>query len=91
LPLRQPRQAVARKDIVSVLWRGEDLQKDELSVTDHWKIERLPIIHCVGYMGHLVTENRNGLVVESQLTLANGTAEREAATAMMERKPAGGA
>ena len=31
------------------------------------------------YLGHLVTENRNGLVVDTRLTLATGRAEREAA------------
>jgi hypothetical protein len=31
------------------------------------------------YLGHVVTENRNGLVVDTRLTLATGTAEREAA------------
>jgi transposase len=41
------------------------------------------------YMGHLVTENRNGLVVDTRLTLSTGTAERDAAIAMMEQKPAG--
>ena len=41
------------------------------------------------YLGHLVTENRNGLVVDTRLTLASGTAERDAALAMRGRKPAG--
>lgn len=41
------------------------------------------------YLGHLVTENRNGLVVDTRLTLASGTAERDAAITMMEQKPAG--
>jgi transposase len=41
------------------------------------------------YRGHLVTENRNGLVVDMRLTLAGGTAERDAAIEMMEQKPAG--
>jgi transposase len=40
------------------------------------------------YMGHLVTENRNGLVVDMRLTLADGTAERDAAIEMMEQKAA---
>ena len=31
------------------------------------------------YLGHVVTENRNGLVVDTRVTLATGTAEREAA------------
>jgi transposase len=41
------------------------------------------------YLGHLVTENRNGLVIDTRLTLASGTAERDAAITMMEHKPAG--
>jgi hypothetical protein len=35
-------------------------------------------------MGHVVIENRNGLVVQSTLTHATGTAEREAACAMID-------
>ena len=35
-------------------------------------------------MGHVVMENRNGLVVATELTPATGTAEREAAIAMIE-------
>jgi len=35
------------------------------------------------HMGHVLTENRNGLVVDATLTLATGTAEREAACAML--------
>jgi transposase len=41
------------------------------------------------YQGHLVTKNRNGLVIDTRLTLASGTAERDAAIAMMESKPVG--
>lgn len=37
----------------------------------------------LSYMGHVVIENRNGLVVGADLTLASGTAEREAALSMM--------
>lgn len=36
------------------------------------------------YMGHVLMENRNGLAVDSRLTLATGTAEREAAMEMIE-------
>ena len=35
-------------------------------------------------MGHVLMENRNGLVVDAGLTQATGTAEREAALAMVE-------
>jgi len=37
------------------------------------------------FMGHVVTENRHGLVVSARTTLATGTAEREASVAMMKR------
>ena len=43
----------------------------------------------LGYLGHVVTENRHGLVVDTRLTLATGTAERDAALEMMGHKPAG--
>lgn len=35
------------------------------------------------HMGHVLTENRNGLVVQADLTPATGTAERDAAIAMI--------
>jgi hypothetical protein len=37
------------------------------------------------FMGHVLMENRNGLAVDATLTRATGTAEREAALAMIER------
>jgi transposase len=36
------------------------------------------------YMGHALMENRNGLVVGGQVTLATGTAEREAALSLID-------
>ena len=39
------------------------------------------------YMGHVLTENRNGLVIDSQLTQAGGRAEREAALEMLAEQP----
>lgn len=41
------------------------------------------------YMGHALMENRNGFVVGTELTHATGTAEREAALAMIERHDPG--
>ncbi len=41
----------------------------------------------LGYLGHILTENRNGLVVDVRLTQASGTAERAAAEAMISGKP----
>ena len=40
------------------------------------------------HMGHVLTENRNGLVVDAMLTQATGTAERQAACAMLGELPA---
>ena len=42
----------------------------------------------LGYLGHVLTENRNGLVIDVRLTQASGTAEREAALTMIGGKPA---
>jgi hypothetical protein len=36
----------------------------------------------LSYMGHLLMENRHGLVVDAQVTQATGTAEREATVGM---------
>lgn len=41
----------------------------------------------LSYAGHVLMENRNGLVVNVRLTQATGTAEREAALAMVEDIP----
>jgi transposase len=43
----------------------------------------------LAYLGHALMENRNGLVVAAEATLATGTAEREAAARMSERLPKG--
>jgi transposase len=39
----------------------------------------------LSYNGNLLTENRNGLIVNTELFQANGTAERDAAVAMLEQ------
>ena len=38
------------------------------------------------YIGHVLMENRNGLAVDGGITQASGTAEREAALAMLDRR-----
>jgi len=40
----------------------------------------------LSYLGHVLAENRNGLVVQAQVTMATGTAEREAALGMLEAR-----
>src|SRR5215211_5152610 len=37
----------------------------------------------LAYLGHLLMENRHGLIVDAQATIADGFAEREAATSML--------
>jgi len=41
----------------------------------------------LAYLGHALMENRNGLVVDTRVTLTTGRAEREAALAMLESVP----
>ena len=43
----------------------------------------------LGYLGHVLMENRNGLLVQTFLTEANGRAERDAAMLMAEAIPGG--
>ena len=40
----------------------------------------------LGYLGHVVMENRTGLIVDALVTPATGTAERDAAIVMMSRR-----
>lgn len=42
------------------------------------------------FLGHALMENRNGLVVDACLTPATGTAERQAALLMLDRRPGRG-
>jgi hypothetical protein len=41
----------------------------------------------MSYAGHIMTENRHGLIVDAELTQATGTAETEAGLEMMSRLP----
>jgi hypothetical protein len=41
----------------------------------------------LSYSGHVLMENRNGLVAEVEVLQANGTAERDAALVMIEKIP----
>jgi IS5 family transposase len=41
----------------------------------------------LGYLGHLLTENRHGLIVDTAVTAAGGTAERDAAIIMLGELP----
>ena len=69
-------------------WRGQTWSNaTHTSVTDpdariYRKAKGKPAQLC--YMGHALTENRNGFVVEATLTHADGTAERRAAIDMLD-------
>ena len=69
-------------------WRGVPWSNaTHASVTDtdarlYRKGKGKPAQLC--YMGHAITENRNGFVVETNLTHASGTAERRAALEMLD-------
>lgn len=41
----------------------------------------------LGYLGHVVMENRAGLIVDTVVTPATGTGERDAAVLLMSRRP----
>jgi hypothetical protein len=41
----------------------------------------------LAYLGHLLMENRHDLIVDAQATIADGFAEREAASAMLTFTP----
>jgi IS5 family transposase len=41
----------------------------------------------LGYLAHLLTENRHGLIVDTAVTAASGTAERDAALIMLGELP----
>ena len=41
----------------------------------------------LGYLGHLLTENRHGFVIDTAVTAASGTAERDAAIVMLGELP----
>lgn len=41
----------------------------------------------LGYLGHLLTENRHGFIIDTAVTGATGTAERDAAIAMLGELP----
>src|SRR5579872_2553284 len=40
----------------------------------------------LGYLGHVLMENRNGLIVDAMVTHADGTAERDAAMLMVHKR-----
>jgi hypothetical protein len=41
----------------------------------------------LGYLAHLLTENRHGLIIDTAVTTAGGTAERDAAPVMLGELP----
>jgi len=72
-------------------FRGETRSSD----THQSKTDPDARLYCKGrgkesrlcYLGHILTENRNGLVVDVELTHAHGRAEVDAALTMLNRRP----
>jgi transposase len=68
-------------------WRGEPRSNDTHASTSdpdsllYRKSKAAPALPS--FLGHVVTDNRHGLVVNVQATPANGTAERDAAAEML--------
>lgn len=68
-------------------WRGEPRSNDtHESKTDpeaklYRKSNAAPAL--LSYLGHVLTDNRHGLVVNAQASQANGTAERDVASEML--------
>lgn len=75
----------------SVDFRGQKRKNDTHASTSdpearlYKKAEGQPSKLC--YMGHALMENRNGLVVDTMVTITSGTAEREAAIMMIDQIP----
>jgi transposase len=75
----------------TVNWRGEKrTNESHVSPQDpeaklYRKADGQPTKLC--YLGHVLMEHRNGLVVDVEVTQASGFAEREAALAMLDRHP----
>ena len=72
-------------------WRGSRRRNDtHASTTDpearlYRKSSGTAATLC--FMGHVLTENRNGLIVDAELTTADGYAERRTAAEMLDRAP----
>jgi hypothetical protein len=68
-------------------WHGEKRSNEthESSTDSQTKLFRKSRRTCalLCYIGHLRTDNRNGLVVNAQVTQASGTSERDAAAQML--------
>src|SRR5438105_15186859 len=55
-----------------------------------WRAKAMARSSKLCYGGHVLMENRNGLVINTRVTLATGTSEREACIDMVEEIPGKG-
>jgi hypothetical protein len=86
---RFPRVKVVMAHMVPLVRRAFD-RREDLRRLDLLEEPRPPAQESrLAYLGHALMENRNGLIVAAEATLATGTAEREAAAAFSERRPEG--
>lgn len=77
----------------TITFRGEKRRNDthESKTDEDARLWRKSSGHeaKLAYQGHVVTENRNGMVVNTRVTIASGKGEREAAIAMVDEIPGG--
>jgi hypothetical protein len=67
-------------------FRGQERKNDTHASTtdpDARKYRKSNGESRLAYLGHLLIENRHGLIADAMATVADGYAEREAATLMM--------
>ena len=76
---------------VEVSWRGGKRSNDthESKTDPDARLYRKSsnVAAILGFMGHVLMEHRNGLIVDAKLTHADGYAERTAALSMLDRLP----
>jgi len=75
----------------TVNFRGETRRNDthESTTDPDARLDKKAVGRAAkhGYLGHLLTENRLGLIVDTAVTAASGTAERDAAIVMLGELP----
>jgi transposase len=87
-----PKDPPAAGRNAEVAWHGKKRSNEtHASTTDpearlYKKSDNTPAQLC--YSGHLLMENRSALIVDAELTIADGYAERATALSMLERLPA---
>jgi hypothetical protein len=78
--VRPPRQGISTSSMSSETRMGSS-RSVRWCTSPHRP--RIPMPGCIGYLGHRLMEYRRGLIVDAQMSVAEGFAERGAATTML--------